>query len=360
MLHLVFGNAIIGLIEGLLLGWMFKCSKLKAVLILCVANYASAWFGFFVVRFLPSLVEITIQSVWYWFLAFLAVAFIVTLLIEFPFFWFALRSPRGSLFRSLIATVIIHGISYALLVGWYGMASRTSMMTKLEIVDAGEMQIPEPFFLYYISPEGDQVRRMNLNETGSVESIAKVAAHHHKDRLFVRPRDGTGYDLQVFLYAGNWQSSTEARVLEDFSGQAPVDWRFSKGISEGVEPAWFNYSPVPSIGGESDWEFQTGFWPGDGIRGKNEKTGERIHYSLELPFVAWAVRSAAHVTGDYLVAQLGADQICMIHPESGRIALIARGKGPIVAKPKRSNHQDAAKPAARPDPKVKGTGKTQP
>lgn len=335
ILHLVFGNAIIGLIEGLLLGSIFKCSKWKSVLILIVANYASAWAGgFFVAGYLPSLVDITIQNIQYWFLAFVAVAFVITLLIEFPFFWFALRSRDHSLRRSLIATPIIHGISYTLLIGWYWMASGTSMMTKLEVVAADEMQISEPFVLYYISPEGDRVLRMNLNDSGSAKPISEVAAHHRNDRLFVRPRDASGYDLLVFLDSEDRGSQTEEKVLEDFSEQAPVEWRISEGHSEEAEGSWFNFGTVPAIGGESDWEFRTGFWPVEGLNGNNEKTGESFHFSLELPFSAWPVRNATQITGDYVVMQLGDDQICLLHPASRRIVLVARGKGPIVSKPK--------------------------
>jgi len=43
MLHLVFGNILIGLIEGLLLSKFYKTSKWKSILIMILANYASAW-----------------------------------------------------------------------------------------------------------------------------------------------------------------------------------------------------------------------------------------------------------------------------------------------------------------------------
>lgn len=338
MLHLVFGNAIIGLIEGLLLGSIFKCSKWKSVLILIVANYASAWAGgFFVASYLPSLVEMTIENIQVLFLVFVAVAFVITLLIEFPFFWFALRSRDHSLRRSLIATPVIHGISYTLLIGWYWMASGTSMMTKLEVVDAEEIQISEPLALLYISPDGDQVVQMNLGDPSSAKAVSNVAAYHRNDRLFVRPRDASGYDLLIFLDSKDRGSEAEEEVLEDFAEQAPVEWRISEGHSEEAEGTWFNFGPVPAIGGESDWEFRTGFWPVEGVSGKNERTEETFHFSLELPFAAWPVRNATHITGDYMVAQLGDDQICLLDPASRKIALITRGKGPIVVKPKMSN-----------------------
>ncbi len=337
MLHLVLGNAIIGLIEGLLLGWIFKCSKWKSVLILIVANYASAWAGgFFVAGYLASLPDITIQTIQLWLLVFVLVAFVITLLIEFPFFWFALRFREHPLRRAIKATLVIHGVSYALLFGWYWMASGTSMMSKLEVVSADEMEVPGSYVLYFMSPEGDQVLRMDLNDSGSLQPISEVVADHRNDRLFVRPRDGLGFDLFVYLDSEVRGAETESLVLNDFAEEAPVEWRIAEGHSEEAEGSWFNFGPVPTIGVASDWEFRTGFWPVEGLSGDNEKTGDRVHFSLELPFAAWPVRNATHIAGDYVVVQLGDDQICMIHPESRKIALVARGKGPIVAKPKLS------------------------
>ncbi len=338
MLHLVFGNAIIGLIEGLLLAWLFKCSKRKSILILIAANYVSAWAGgFLVAGYLPSLVDITIQNMQSWFLTFVVVAFVVTLLIEFAFFWFALGSREHRLRRTLTATLTVNGISYVLLFGWYWIASGTSMLTGLEVVSVDKMKLREPYALYYLSNGGDHVIRMDPTDPDSKQTIFKVTAHHRNDRLFARPRRDSGFDLFVHLDSEDRESETESKVLEDFSEQAPVEWRILEEHSEKAEGSWFNFGQVPAIGTDSDWKFRTGFWPVEGISGENQKAGKSVHYSLELPFVAWSVRNATHISGGYVVAQLGDDQICLMDLESGRIALIARGKGPIVAKPKMSN-----------------------
>jgi hypothetical protein len=80
--------------------------------------------------------------------------------------------------------------------------------------------------------------------------------------------------------------------------------------------------------------FRTGFWPIEGLRGKNEKTGETIYFSLETPFVSWIARSATQLPGDYVVFQLGDDQICLFETATKKIALLARGQGPVVVLPK--------------------------
>ncbi len=341
MFHLVLGNAMIGLIEGLLLAWLFKCPKRKAIPILIAANYLSAWAGgLFVAGYLPSLVDVTIQNIRYWFLAFSCAAFVVTVLIEFPFFRFALGRGENRSRRTLKAALAVNGITCLLLFAWYWMASGTSMMSNLEVTSADEMDVPAPYVLYFISREGDQILRMDLNNPGSSRPISEVAAQHRNDRLFVRPRNGQGFDLLVFLDSDTREARTEARVLDDFSEQAPLEWRISRDHSEKAEGSWFNFGPVPTIAAESDWAFHTGFWPVEGIGGHNRKTGKRVHFSLELPFAAWNVRNATQIDEDLVVAQLGNDQICMIDPVSKRIALIARGKGPIVARPEPPNRDE--------------------
>lgn len=356
MLHLAVGNAVIGIIEGSLLARMFKCPKLPSILILIAANYASAWAGgVYLLDHLASLPDITILNIRYWFLVYVLVAFVLTLLIEFPFFWLAMRSQKHSLRRALVATPVIHGISYALLLAWYWLASGTSMMTGLQVVSVAEMKISEPFSLYYLSLDGKKLLQMDLSPPGPAEVVSELASRSQNDRLFVRARADSGYNLYIYLRSGDRRTPTESPVLEDFSEQAPVEWVIDKKYSETARSSWFNFGPVPAIGTKSDWTYRTGFWPVQGIRGENEKTGSQVYYSLELPFAAWPVRNATQISGDYVVAQLGKDQICMMHLESGRIALITRGKGPIVAKPKKADKTVDSKavpviPAAEPRP----------
>ncbi|MEM9478872.1 MAG: hypothetical protein AAGA58_04325 [Verrucomicrobiota bacterium] len=346
ILHLFLGNAIIGLIEGLLLGQIFKCSKWKSVLLLIAANYASAWAGAFLIgNSLASLPDLTIQTIQIWLLIFIIAMFVVTLLVEFPFFWFALQSKNQSLRKAFVATPLIHGISYTLLLGWYLMASGTSMMSKLKVVSAAEMTHAESYALYFISREGNRILQMDLNEPDSTQEISEIVAHHRNDRLFVRARSGSGFDLFIHLHSTHPEPNKEKLILEDFSDRAAVEWRIAEGKSEESVGTWISYGPVPSIASQTDWEFRTGFWASGGISGENTKTGARVQYSLELPFAAWAVRNAIHLENDYLVAQLGDDQICLLHPDSGRIALVARGKGPIVATKRSANKPTYLDPA---------------
>jgi hypothetical protein len=95
----------------------------------------------------------------------------------------------------------------------------------------------------------------------------------------------------------------------------------------------FNIGDVSRLGtaGKSGWRFWSGFWALEGLNGENAKDGRRLHLSLETPFLEWYIRNATQLPGDQVVFQLGRDQICILDPDAKKIALLARGWGPIVA-----------------------------
>ncbi len=332
MFHMVFGNAIIGVGEGLLLARTYSCSKRRCVFILILANYLSAWIGYsLLVAPLVAIPDLSIENIRLWFLLFVFAAFLLTLLIELPFFWMAVRLRKLSFIRVLTATLLIHSVSYSLLFCWSWLVSRTSMMTRLEVVSADELDIPESYDLYFISRDGHHVLRVPLNSLASPEEILPVTAHDRNDRLAARSRDDSGFDLVIHLASDEIEKQEEKLLIESFSDRAPIEPKYSEGYSHHWLGTWSSFGSVPSIASRPEWEFRTGFWAAEGITATMSSSGREVHFSLETPFAAWATRNAVHLEGDFVLFQLGADQVCVLHPGTRKIALVARGKGPIAA-----------------------------
>jgi len=204
------------------------------------------------------------------------------------------------------------------------------MMTQLDVVSPGQFQVASRYSLYYISSEGDRIIKSDIGGTKRTV-LQKVSAPHRNDRLFVLPNAADGYDLFIFLDSEQQENWQEELISKNFSSHAPVDGTVDKNRSKSVRKTWFNFGPVPSLAGRSDWEMKTGFWAIGGIYGTTKADDRRFHFSLETPFASWVVRNATQLEGDFVVFQLGDDQICILDPVSKKIALIARGKGPIVA-----------------------------
>jgi len=322
LVHLFIGNAVIGIVEGILLSKFFHTPRSKSINLLVVANYASAWGGMLLILDrLSPIPNITIENIHIWLWLFVTFAFILTLFIEYPFFWFLLRKQQKAVQNALKATIIIHGISYLLLLGLYGLNSQTSMLTQLDVISVKQLQPSEEYVLYFMTSDGQQVIRSNLDGT-SQESIKDVMATDRNGRLCVGKNEAGKFELLVNSKA----------ILSDFASVAPTP----------EPPEWYNCAPnpfgaVPKLTENTNWEYRTVVWAAGGIMGSNEKENLKIQFSLETPFAFWRVQNATHLAGDFVVFQLGDDQLCILQPQEKRIALIARGKEPVVVKPKLSD-----------------------
>ncbi len=95
---------------------------------------------------------------------------------------------------------------------------------------------------------------------------------------------------------------------------------------------WFNFGHALQIDGNPDteWSARTGFWPVEGMTVKNKKTGRSIHFAWETPFSQWMIRNAIQLPDDHVIFQLGDEQICVLEPQTKRIALLDSGRGPAV------------------------------
>lgn len=334
MVHLVLGNAVLGAIEGFLIATWFKLPKWRSIGVLVVANYASAGLGSVILkRSVSASSDLTLYDVKHWFVGALCVAFLVTLLVEFPFFWWVLRSRKSSFVSAMTVTPLVHLCSYGLLVGWYWEASNTSLISDWELVAPDELRFPDTCTLFYLSVEGDQLWRMDWgkHEVKKVALDRDVSAPSRNDRLFARSNESGLWDLWLRGDYGHGRGGAAKVVplLEGVGSRAPVDAPITRGVTNQVEGTAFSVGEVPSIAAGSSRSYYVGYWAGEGLRAYVD--GEKEwDFGVELPYLAWPVRNATQIDGDLVVFQLGEDQICVLQPEKRQVALLARGKGPIV------------------------------
>ena len=64
--HLIIGNAIIGIAEGLILAILFRQKKARCVLIMIAANYFSAWAGGFLLSWIADSRQVDLYNAWQW------------------------------------------------------------------------------------------------------------------------------------------------------------------------------------------------------------------------------------------------------------------------------------------------------
>jgi hypothetical protein len=323
MLHLVFGNFFIGLFEGMILAWVFKLKSTRCAWIMVLANYFSSWGGMFLNNAVTSHLSLNLYNAWFWFWVMVGVTYLMTLILEWPFIFFCLRKEQSRFKKSLLGNLLVNSLSYLLLFGWYWEASGKGLYKNLNVVQPSQMTMPTNGVVFFISATDGDVHSLDLT-TQQSEKVFSLKTTDQDDRLLVKPAKFDPDNWDIFEHSKSILIESNLNVV------AKVLWRDTNAMSN--DGTMFNFGAAPRLGTaeNSDWTFRTGFWSVEGLRGKNSKTGEIIWASLETPFVAWIARSATQLPGDYVVFQLGRDQICILEIPTKKIALLSQGYGPVV------------------------------
>ncbi|MCX7010691.1 MAG: hypothetical protein NTY53_26175 [Kiritimatiellaeota bacterium] len=357
MLHLVFGNAFVGVLEGFLLAAFFGLRKGRSIGLLILANYFSAWVGgLFLSGSIAHALPLDLNNAWFLFWVMVVITYLFTLVLEFPFVSLAFRGDPRWLSKSVRGSLIIQTISYVLLFGWYWMASGTSLYTKTDVVPPAALSLPKDVLMYYISAEDGNVYATGLSSLDK-RKVFDLHSSNRNDRLYVRVSsvNSNRWDLLARLEDEDRRDPKLVTVRESFAAEAAPSWGSMEKDARPEEGSWFNFGPAARLGGaqHSGWEFRSGFWPIEGLQGKQTNTGNRAGFSFETPFGAWIVRNATLLPGDKVLFQLGENQICAFDPLSQRIALVTKGRGPIAVI--REDKSDAVLKKAAPNTPAQST-----
>lgn len=333
MLHLYIGNAFIGILEGWLLARFFRVPASRAIPLMILANYFSAWAGLLSLSplFLKQF-DVNLYNVRYVVWMMIAVAYIATLVMEWPFVFASLWGTEKPLRRSLAASLLVQSVSYVLLFGWYGMASVNSMFSEFTIIPPDQMTLPADVRIYYIDSQDGDVYAMELG-TGQVTKVFDLNSKDDHDCLSFDNRNSpTGFHDIVALL-GSWTTDDSKPIdlgVTVFDGdcpQSPDGWSLLRrrwpSPSEGT-------APKLGTAVNSPWTFKAGYWALQGLSGENAATGGRMHFAMELPYFAWNVRHATHLPADQILFELGNRQICILDLNSRKIAVLCLGRGPLA------------------------------
>jgi hypothetical protein len=329
MLHMLFGNALIGIGEGLLLAFLFKLGRGRCIWIMVAANYFSAWVGYvFLLGYgVEQPADLNLYTAWGWIWRMIVITFLLTCILEWPFVFRCLRGVENRLKKSIWANVVAQTASYVLIFAWYWGASGRSLYTQTHVVQPAGFPIPANTVVYFISTNGD-VCSLKPTE-GGMKKVASLNNTNDENRLFLQKSESGKTSICVRFEASQDGKATLCLVSNmEVTATVPKYDEEPNEHRGNWSPQWF----VTQIGEatNSAWSFLTGFWGKDGLYGTNRQTGEKIHLALETPYVQWIVRNAYELPNDCVVFQLGFNQICIFDPKTRRVALLARGYGPVV------------------------------
>jgi len=329
MLHLVVGNALIGVIEGVLISKIFKAKKRRSILIMILANYISMAVGSFIVGFTGHFFSNFLTI--YWIHLFLIISFVtvflLTVLLEWPFCYWILRVDAVARKQSFRASLYAQILSYALLIPFYFLASGTSLLWNVKIQRDLSFAGTNPW-VYFINDNGKSVDRVQIYGKAS-EKVVDINANSEYARLFPKKDESGKWDLWL-KDRKEGEKDYQVKILDGFSKEMAQLTRWDGEVVENQPDSWFNFGVVDYRAPDKrQWKALTGFWAIEGLNAENEKEGKKFYIALETPFVQWYMRNVTMLPGDQVVFQMG-DQIVLLDLESHKMGLVTKGRGPLV------------------------------
>jgi hypothetical protein len=321
--HMLFGNALLGVFEGWLLGKVFDLRQKRCMGLLILANYFSAWLGMFIVDALRASQAVDIYNALQMSLALIFVTYLLTLFLEWPFVAFCFRRTPQWFAKSIKGSLLVQTVSYLLLFGGFWLVSGKTLYTAMRVVPSTELSLGAGVQVFFIGDVDGDVYR--ISNRGRPTKIWNLKSTNVSDFLcFQKSKQDTNW-WNLVAVMDRRRGKEEGMVILRNALWKPSDdvW---------LTQQYWGWGSAPRVGTatNSPWHFQWAHWNDLGMWGRNEKTGARLQVAFGTPVMGWPVWRAIQLPGNNVLFQLGKDQLCLLDIESKRIALVAHGYGPVA------------------------------
>jgi hypothetical protein len=308
--------------------------------IIIAANYFSAWIGMIVLAQSADTLKyiIDIGNVKRWLTALIIASFLLTLLLEWPFvaacFWKSDRWVR----KSIWADLAMQAASYLVLLGWYSLFCRTSLLTDVAIVPLPEIQMPA-ILLYYVDPNSRDIFALDaVHSRKETIGVMPVADEKQTHRLTAEKSNANADRIDLLVRRDYWLNDDKLPKLEDIAVLP------SFALSES---AWEkgDRTPSPAAKRKSEWWAIPQYLPTDKRSDLAEsncggdwyelqltsKKGEgKLQLAFEVPFLNWNASCVALLPNSQVILNIGDGQLCILDFKTRRIAILAKGRYPVV------------------------------
>ena len=348
-MHLFFGNFLIGVLEGILICWRFKTPAGRSIGLMVAANYASAILGyvFLMISYFIGTADLLLDyRVFLMATILMTIAvFGMTLLFEFPFVHRIFPIGARTFRKSLMALLLANAVSYAGFIGFYWMVSDISLIREFTLVPADQMEAPEGYALFYISPDRMAVMRSDLlGRNAEIIHSFETQASRYGDRLFARPTAEGTYDLYLLTRKETISPDLQLLIQEDFAAAAPLEY-WMREYPDEMPSHGFSFAHIPHMSEKRNWKFRV---PPMLISGErlspqpDEISNFKVNF--DTPFWPIGVGNASQIEGDFLIFQFGSDSILILQPDSRKLARLTHGQGPLAAKMRPADEQTDGQP----------------
>lgn len=328
-IHLVFLNFFIGLVEsGLIAPFSRKTWWwLKVPGIIVLGNYFAGGIGYSLL--VPALRGIAasylapdplgrVSEVYD--LSFLAML-CWSIVLEWPFVLWALGKRKHRVLMSVLLVVFAQVISYFLILyPMYSNSSNTSLLHETRLDQSLVVDAPDIATIYYLgAADGDLYSiRLNRSNCRRLQELPDVP----DSRLLWSRRAGERW----------WDLTLDPQgevLLPDFAGSRAVHCGVLRQ-QDGREIEDLDFPGACRGRRNGEWEVAAGpcYWGYLRVFNKNPDRGYAL--AMETPIIQWKADFPSMLPGGLVLFQMD-DMILLLELRTKRIALLARGRSPLLA-----------------------------
>ena len=332
--QLLFGNFLIGIVEGLVISRWFGVGRARAILIMIPANYFSCWISCAILAASGHGIRGDIMGVTPYAHMWLMVGllffgvYLLSLILEWPFCFWILAGQTKRLKRSWLASLAAQTSSCLILIPFFNFASYFGL-TNISVDESLSFAPAKGSWIYYLSPLSGDVYRIRPDRSAE-ERVASAGEKDPRACLFAVQDAGAPQHTSLWVRAKGLGSAVRP-VIGGLSGGRFGPLSTEDGISpEGYtkRKAFLDLSHTSDlrIQPASDWVVEAT------VRGVMSAANARLTRgaAFEFPGVNLVVSSAILLPGDQVLFQWG-DNIMLLDLNTGKMGRVTPGRGPVAA-----------------------------
>jgi hypothetical protein len=330
--HLLFGNAIIGVIEGVLLAHLLQRPPIRMSLLLIGANYISALvaaiaFGIFETTgvvghfWRPGLYDYQ-----WWFVGALALSVAASIVIEWAVAAPVMLGPsalRRRTFGAFVAVNLLTGV--ACIAGPFMAISEIRVASTVSVTRDRSWAPRGGFWVYYLDVQNDALMRMRP-DGGKKEVVMRIEVESTTTMWVSAYRDDANDHGPFPMYIGVASAAGYATESGVSAGResAFVQYEWDDGAP------FLNLAPAADLRGpnhDSEWRLESHDNGGVEVFGPNE----RYSVTFTTALATWKGRNPSILPDDIGIFELGG-QICALDLSGRRLTRLGFGHAPVVVR----------------------------
>jgi hypothetical protein len=320
IVQLMFGNLIIGLIEGFAVSLIFKTKWHRSILIMIGGNYISWLIGNgLILLFQEFIIDSVFQlkGVFIAWIGSLIILYFLTLIIELPFYNWIFSKENRSWKRSWRLSIILNVITYTAMILIYLSVSKYNFFTDLKI---NQSLLDKDYRFELYLKHGRNIYKGKISNDFKRELVYEIPEKYKYLRpiLIEEPKDST---IDLFLVSYD----KDTLLLED-SFIETKESVFYPNLYE-------KYSWVISDFRDTtnrDWKASAGGWAIEGltIRDENEL---KENYAFEVPWMFWGIGQVSILNQNELICEIYG-RLILMNKVTKEIAYITKADNYMIRK----------------------------